>query len=71
MEIRRAYLTGNFFDQRRPIMREWADCLTETMGPVIPDPAEPTDLAGLTRSLNQLFANKARQRADYGTSSIP
>ena len=52
-------------------MREWADFLTETMGPVIPDPAEPTGLAGLTRSLNRLFANKARQRADYGTSSIP
>ena len=41
-------------------MQEWADFLTETMGPVIPDPAEPTDLAGLTRSLNRLFANKAR-----------
>ena len=32
---RRAYLRTNFFAQRRNLMQEWADFLTETMGPVI------------------------------------
>ena len=26
-------MTSDFFEQRRPIMQEWADYLTETMGP--------------------------------------
>ena len=31
-----AYLTSTFFEQRRTLMQEWADFLSETMGPVIP-----------------------------------
>ena len=30
-----AYLTSDFFEYRVPVMQEWADFLTETMGPVI------------------------------------
>ena len=30
------YLTTDFFEMRQPIMQDWADYLTETMGPVIP-----------------------------------
>ena len=33
--VKRAYRTSDFFEHRRPIMQEWADFLTETMGPVI------------------------------------
>ena len=32
----KAYMTADFFKLRQPIMQEWADYLTETMGPVIP-----------------------------------
>ena len=31
-----AYLTTDFLELRAPIMQEWADYLTETMGPVVP-----------------------------------
>ena len=31
----KAYRTSDFFEHRQPIMQEWADFLTETMGPVI------------------------------------
>ena len=31
----KAYMTDDFFKLRQPIMQEWADYLTETMGPVI------------------------------------
>ena len=31
----KAYMTDDFFEHRQPIMQEWADYLTETMGPVI------------------------------------
>ena len=31
-----AYLTSTFFEQRRTLMQQWADFLSETMGPVIP-----------------------------------
>ena len=31
----KAYMTDDFFELRQPIMQEWADYLTETMGPVI------------------------------------
>ena len=33
--VKKAYRTSDFFEHRRPIMQEWADFLTETMGPVI------------------------------------
>ena len=29
-------MTSDFFKERQPLMQEWADFLTETMGPVIP-----------------------------------
>ena len=35
-----AYLTDDFFEERTPLMQQWADYLTETMGPVI----SPKDL---------------------------
>ena len=31
----KAYLTGDFFEHRGPIMQEWANYLSETMGSVI------------------------------------
>ena len=31
------FYTSRFFECRVPIMQEWADFLTETMGPVVPD----------------------------------
>ena len=34
-EIELEYMTEDFFEHREPIMQEWADYLTETMGPVI------------------------------------
>ena len=34
-EIVRIYRTSDFFQHRQPVMQEWADFLTETMGPVI------------------------------------
>ena len=35
-KVEGAYLTSTFFKQRRTLMQEWADYLSETMGPVIP-----------------------------------
>ena len=32
--VKRAYRTSDFFEHRIPIMQEWADFLTESMGPV-------------------------------------
>ena len=33
--IQKVYMTSDFFDLRRPIMQDWADFLTQTMGPTI------------------------------------
>ena len=33
--VLKAYMTDDFFKLRQPLMQEWADYLTETMGPVI------------------------------------
>ena len=33
--IEKVYMTSDFFEHRRPIMQEWADFLTKTMGPTI------------------------------------
>ena len=33
--IVKVYMTSDFFEHRRPIMQEWADFLTQTMGPTI------------------------------------
>ena len=30
------FLANKLFPERRRVMRMWADCLTETMGPVVP-----------------------------------
>ena len=32
----KAFMTSDFFNERQTLMQEWADYLTETMGPVIP-----------------------------------
>ena len=32
----KAFMTSDFFNERRTVMQEWADHLTQTMGPVIP-----------------------------------
>ena len=37
-EIVKAYLTEDFFEQRQPMMQDWADYLSETMGSVIAQP---------------------------------
>ena len=34
-QIVKTYMTSDFFEHRRPIMQEWADFLTQTMGPTI------------------------------------
>ena len=34
-KIEKVYMTSDFFEHRRPIMQEWADFLTSTMGPTI------------------------------------
>ena len=34
--MREAYETDDFYDLRVPIMQDWADYLTKTMGPIIP-----------------------------------
>ena len=34
--VRQAYLDTQFFEERLPVMDQWADFLTQTMGPVIP-----------------------------------
>ena len=42
--VKKAYKTSDFFKERQPVMQEWADYLTETMGPVISTiPDVPTD----------------------------
>ena len=33
--VKKAYRTSDFFKNRKPVMQEWADYLTKTMGPVI------------------------------------
>ena len=33
--VKQVYMTSDFFEHRRPIMQEWADFLTQTMGPTI------------------------------------
>ena len=34
--VMKALMTSNLFEKRQPLMQEWADFLTETMGTVIP-----------------------------------
>ena len=34
-KIQQVYMTGDFFEQRVPVMDEWADHLASTMGPMI------------------------------------
>ena len=36
-QVVEAYETSDFFKERVPVMQEWADFLTETMGPVVSD----------------------------------
>ena len=36
----KAFMTSDLFNERRTLMQEWADHLTETMGPVIPTTEE-------------------------------
>ena len=40
-KVRRPYIRTKFFKQRRKLMQEWADFLTETMGPVIAGAPRP------------------------------
>ena len=37
----RAYRTADFFEHRIPIMQEWANFLSETMGPAVREPETP------------------------------
>ena len=37
----KAYRTADFFEYRVPVMQEWADFLSETMGPVVMEPETP------------------------------
>ena len=40
-EVIRSYRTSDFFEYRVPVMQEWADYLSETMGPVVMEPETP------------------------------
>ena len=40
-EVIRSYRTADFFEHRVPVMQEWADYLSETMGPVVMEPETP------------------------------
>ena len=40
-KIEQVYMTGDFFEERVPVMQEWADFLTSTMGPVIQADQKP------------------------------
>ena len=40
-EVTRFYRTSDFFEYRVPVMQEWADYLSETMGPVVMEPETP------------------------------
>ena len=40
-EVKRSYRTSDFFEYRVPVMQEWADYLSETMGPVVMEPETP------------------------------
>ena len=42
-KIEKVYMTSDFFKHRRPIMQEWADFLTSTMGPTIGDEQKPQE----------------------------
>ena len=33
--VRKAYLTDDVFELRKPVMQDWADFLTQSMGPII------------------------------------
>ena len=44
-QIELTYMTSDFFEERQPIMQEWADFLTETMGPTIGDEQKPQEKA--------------------------
>ena len=44
-KIQQVYMTSDFFEHRRPIMQEWADFLTKTMGPTIGDEQKPQEKA--------------------------
>ena len=50
-DIEKTYMTSDFFEHRRPIMQEWADFLTQTMGPTIGDEQKPQEKheSGLTQ----------------------
>ena len=40
-DVKRSYRTSDFFEHRVPVMQEWADFLSETMGPVVMEPETP------------------------------
>ena len=42
-DIEKVYMTSDFFEHRQPIMQEWADFLTSTMGPTIGDEQKPQE----------------------------
>ena len=44
-QIELTYMTSDFFEERQPVMQEWADFLTETMGPTIGDEQKPQEKA--------------------------
>ena len=70
-DIEKTYMTSDFFEHRRPIMQEWADFLTKTMGPTIGDEQKPQEKARIrpdpirgkgtpaTRKIRAAHASKA------------
>ena len=70
-KIQQVYMTSDFFEHRRPMMQEWADFLTKTMGPTIGDEQKPQEKARIrpdpirgkgtpaTRKIRAAHASKA------------
>ena len=70
-QIEQTYMTSDFFEERQPVMQEWADFLTKTMGPTIGDEQKPQEKARIkpdpirgkgtpaTRKIRAAHASKA------------
>ena len=60
-EVKKAYQTSDFFTARQPVMQEWADYLTETMGPVISTQPEISPIEASRQALRAKRENSPVQ----------
>ena len=67
--VERAYLTSDFFEHRLPIMDQWADFITGTMGPIIsPPPAVSGDEQQVSRETQEVSRETQPERE---ASTVP